>query len=588
MKTWSKVLKKHFRFRKIRSRYLATMILLSVPPLFLLGLISFNVAKDTIMDSNTRTNQDHLRTTSEVADLTFRNANNLNLSIVLNERIRDNLRQLKDITEPTERSVIKSDIVNELQRMINNGFINSRFVDSVCLLDLNSEAYCLGRSDNTGVYRGDNKSQMIRESEWYQQAMEANGKVIFFSKDVFGDSAKTFSTVKLYRDSSSLSGEPIGVLVINISKSIFDSFFSGSQKYGGEFIALDTSREKLEVVKAPRSQEIQDVLNGNTVDVFEAFENLGYLTVTYRNETTGWSFIYLVEIKELLKESNRIGTATAIIASCIAFVAILISYIVSGSITRPLLQVKKMMVEWARGQREFNETFEHDEVGAIGETFKRISVENKELNERLVHTELREREAELKALQAQIKPHFLYNTLDSIYWMATLKKHEEAAQMTLALSQSFKLSLNKGRDMLPVSKELEHIHHYMTIQNIRYNNRFLYIEDVESSIKGMEILKLLLQPLVENAIYHGLEPKVGKGSVKLTGKREGEILQFEIEDDGIGIEDLTKIENGYGLHNVKERLSMYYGPASSMDISSKVNAGTRVVLRLHLRGKQDA
>jgi two-component system sensor histidine kinase YesM len=378
------------------------------------------------------------------------------------------------------------------------------------------------------------------------------------------------------------------MLVINISKSIFDSFFTGSRKYGGEFIALDTSQEEVKVVKFPRNQALQDVLQGDSVDVVSAFKELGYLTVTYRNETTGWSFIHLVEIRELLRESNRIGTASAIIASCIAFVAIVISYVVSGSITRPLLQVKKMMVEWARGQREFNETFEHDEVGAIGETFKRITAENKELSERLVHTELREREAELKALQAQIKPHFLYNTLDSIYWMATLKKHEEAAQMTLALSQSFKLSLNKGKDTITVSKELEHIHHYMTIQNIRYNNRFEYIEDVDPSVKAMEILKLLLQPLVENAIYHGLEPKVGSGSVRLVGKRVGNILQFEIEDNGVGIDDPAKVEEGYGLRNVKERLGMYYGPASSIDITSQANAGTRVVLKLDLGGKTNA
>ncbi|MNZ86590.1 Sensor histidine kinase YehU [compost metagenome] len=160
--------------------------------------------------------------------------------------------------------------------------------------------------------------------------------------------------------------------------------------------------------------------------------------------------------------------------------------------------------------------------------------------------------------------------------------------MTLALSQSFKLSLNKGKDTLPVSKELEHIHHYMTIQNIRYNNRFVYIEDVEPAVKAMEILKLLLQPLVENAIYHGLEPKVGNGVIKLAGKKEGEYLVFEIEDDGVGIDDRTKIEDGYGLRNVQERLSMYYGPSSTMQITSQVNEGTRVVLRLQLGGTKDA
>ncbi|MFX3635052.1 MAG: sensor histidine kinase [Candidatus Pristimantibacillus sp.] len=584
MKTWLEKWRNPIRFRKIRSRYLATMIMLSVPPLFLLGLISFNVSKETIMESNTQTNMDTLRTSSEVADLMFRNAINLNRSIILNDRIRDNLRLLKEDQMPITEAAVKTEVVNELQKMINNGFINSRFVDSICLLDLNHEAYCLGRSDNTGIYSGNNKLMAIEQSEWYQRAKVGNGRVIFINNDVLSDSSKTFSTVKLFRDSGSADGEPLGMLIINISKSIFDSFFSGSKKYGGEFIALDTSGDMIEVVQPPRSKELQAVLQGDEDEVAAAFKQLGYLTVTYPNETTDWSFIHLVEIKELLKESNRIGTATALIAFIIAFVAIAISYLISGSITRPLLQVKKMMVEWARGQREFNENFADDEVGAIGETFKRMAVENKELNEKLVHTELREREAELKALQAQIKPHFLYNTLDSIYWMATLKKNEEAAQMTLALSQSFKLSLNKGKDMIPVSKELEHIHHYMTIQNIRYNNRFEYMEDVEPAVKGMEILKLLLQPLVENAIYHGLEPKIGKGTVTLTGKREDDYLLFIIEDDGVGIEDSSKIDEGYGLRNVKERLSMYYGPMSTIQITSRPNMGTRILLKLQIRG----
>jgi len=585
MRMWLKKWRNRIRFRKIRSRYLATMIMLSVPPLFLLGLISFNVSKETIMESNTQTNQDTLRTSSEVADLMFRSAINLNRSIILNDRIRDNLRELRD-ESIIDNAEVKAELIDELQKMINNGFINSRFVDSVCLLDLNYEAYCLGRSDNTGIYIGENKSEAIERSDWYDRTVDGNGRVVFFNNDVLGESDKTFSTVKLFRDSGSINGDPLGLLIINISKSIFDSFFSGSKKYGGEFIALDISApEGFEVVQPPQSKELQAVLQTNSDDVVTAFKKLGYLTVTYRNETTGWSFIHLVQTKELLKESNRIGTATALIAFVIAFVAIAISYVISGSITRPLLQVKKMMVEWARGQREFKETFEHDEVGAIGETFKRMTAENKELNEKLIHTELREREAELRALQAQIKPHFLYNTLDSIYWMATLQKHEEAAQMTLALSQSFKLSLNKGKDTLPVSKELEHIHHYMTIQNIRYNNRFEYVEEVEPSVKAMEILKLLLQPLVENAIYHGLERKVGNGTVRLQGKREGEYLLFVIEDNGIGIDDKAKIDEGYGLQNVKERMIMYYGAASSMDIKSKANEGTRVELRLKLRGE---
>ncbi len=121
------------------------------------------------------------------------------------------------------------------------------------------------------------------------------------------------------------------------------------------------------------------------------------------------------------------------------------------------------------------ESFEEDEVGVIGETFKRITSENVQLNERLIHSQLKEREAELRTLQAQIKPHFLYNTLDSIYWMAVIQNNEDIAKMAVSLSESFKLSLNKGKETIPVFKELQHIEHYMTIQNLRYNERFQYI-----------------------------------------------------------------------------------------------------------------
>lgn len=577
-------LRRRTRFKKIRSRFLAAMIGLSVPPLFILGYISFHIAESTLMETNMQTNSDHLRTASEVADLVFRNAINLNRSIVWNESITESLRMLKDDTAG-DVDAAKVEIIGELQKMINTNFINSRFVDSVCVLDLQYRAYCLGRSDNAGVYNGADKAQKIEASRWYQEVAVDMGRVSFFANDVLGERPDTFSTVKLYRDSSSIEGEVIGVLIINISRSIFDSFYSGSKQYGGEFIVVDTSTGQLQTVYTPQATEIGGLLNGTLNNALAKIDQADFLPVNYRNETTGWQFIYAVKASELLKQSRQIRVVTMVIASSIACVALAISFVISGSITKPLLQVKRMMVDWSKGQRKFSNTFEQDEVGAIGEAFKRMSAENEELNEKLISTELREREAELRALQAQIKPHFLYNTLDSIYWMATLGKQQEVAQMALSLSESFKLSLNKGKETIIVNKELEHIGHYLTIQNIRYQERFQYIEQVDDNVRGMEILKLLLQPLVENAIYHGLEPKVGKGTISLTGTTEGDYVLFTIEDDGVGIEDLAVIDQGYGLRNVRERIEMYYGPSSRLQVFSTPGAGTKLELWLYMARK---
>ena len=567
------------RLRRIRSRVLFALIALSVPPLFLLGYLSFNVAKDTLMETNARVNEDHLRTSSEVADLLFRNITNLNRAIVLNGSLRNDLVAGVGRTDE-EQSVIRKRMQSELQRMINDNFVDSRFIESICIYNVDYDAFCLGRTDDAGIYEGPSRLAAISGERWHRTAVDAQGRVVFFGYNVLGDSQNSFSTVKLFRAPVSHSGQPIGMLVFNISKSIFGTIFTGAQKYGGEFIALDASAGDVAAMLYPASSaHFRSLEPGDEPAVVRQLQKQGFLVSRHPNETTGWTFLHVIEMKELLRQSNKIATYTTLIASSIAVVAMLISFFLSGSITRPLLQLKKMMVDWTKGARDFGGTFERDEVGAIGESFKRMAAENANLNEKLVRSELKEREAELRTLQAQIKPHFLYNTLDSIYWMATLQKNDDIAQMAVSLSESFKLSLNKGKETIPVFKELKHVEHYLTIQNIRYDRRFAYVQEVEDSILGMEMLKLLLQPLVENAIYHGLEPKIGKGTVRLTGKKEQDFLVFAVEDDGVGIEDMAKTEQGYGLSNVKERLLLYYGPSSSLSIESEAGRGTRIQLK---------
>ncbi|UUZ86325.1 sensor histidine kinase [Paenibacillus sp. P26] len=372
---------------------------------------------------------------------------------------------------------------------------------------------------------------------------------------------------------------------MNVTKSMFGDIFNESNSLGG-FMALEQTPAGIHRIFTNERSDLELPAAEDMTTTLNELEKAGYLISRYQNPTTDWTFVHVVQLKELLLQSNKIRGVTTFIAGSMALFAFVISIFVSGSITRPLLRIKKMMIDWTMGARTFEERFDNDEVGAIGETFKRMASENQMLSERLVHSELKEREAELRALQAQIKPHFLYNTLDSIYWMATLQKNHDIAQMAVSLSESFKLSLNKGKELIPVYKELKHIEHYMTIQNIRYNGRFELIEDIDASIKGMEIMKLLLQPLVENAIYHGLEPKVGPGTVRLTGRRDGAFLVFTVEDDGVGLRSREAIEQGYGMRNVRERMKLYYGESSSFRITSEAGRGTRIELRFNPMGKE--
>ncbi|MFC5529669.1 cache domain-containing sensor histidine kinase [Cohnella yongneupensis] len=588
MKQWLGHRLSIFRLPKIRSRFLAAMIIVSLPPLFVLGYISFNYAKDTLVQNHIQTIQGHLKTSSKMADLLLRNMIDMNRVILSNEELRQGLI-LSGEAGDTDTAVIDVKAANLLQKIVVTNLFDTQNIDSICLFDRQFRSVCYGRSEQAGQYGTDDTRGMIASTDWYDRSMAAKGKEIFFGYNVLEESTQSdsFSSVKVLRDPNRLSGNMIGLLVINIRKSIFREAVNETDESG--FLVVDSERQRPQVVYDYHPEMTSAIGIGETLDnTFAKMKNAGYVYTQYRNETSGWTFVHFVKTKTLLKQSDRIGTITMLIAALMAGIALLVSYFVSGTITRPLLQLKKLIVDWAKGHPtgEPIEPFIADEVGVIGQTFQRMTVENQQLSERLLHSQLKEREAELRTLQAQIKPHFLYNTLDSIYWMSLLEDKPDIAQMALSLSESFKLSLNKGKETIPVFKELKHIEHYMIIQNLRYDNRFQYIEDVDTTIMGLEIMKLLLQPLVENAIYHGLEPKVGKGTIRLSGRKDGEYLVFTVTDDGVGMADLERTEQGYGMKNVRDRLTLFYGPRSSFTISSKPNEGTTIALRFPYEQRQ--
>ena len=270
-----------------------------------------------------------------------------------------------------------------------------------------------------------------------------------------------------------------------------------------------------------------------------------------------------------------------------AFLALILSFITSGRITHPLTQLKKLVVDWMKTTKERQAEIASDDISLISNTFKQVTSENMELNHLLIRSKLEIKEAELNLLQAQIKPHFLYNTLDAIYWMAIMNDNQDIAKMTSALSETFKLSLSKGKEMITVDDELAHIRHYVTIQQLRFPNRITYEEDVDDALLDMEFLKLLLQPLVENAIYHGLEPKMSPGIVRLTGKINDDETVFIIEDNGVGIEEMSNTTKGFGLKNVQQRMELYY-PSSTFSIRSEMNLGTTVELRFPIKTRGDS
>jgi two-component system sensor histidine kinase YesM len=240
-----------------------------------------------------------------------------------------------------------------------------------------------------------------------------------------------------------------------------------------------------------------------------------------------------------------------------------------------------------------------DEIAELGISFNIMIGMVRELVDAKTKEQENLQKAELRALQAQINPHFLYNTLDTIIWMAEAHKTDQVIEIVRALSSFFRLSLSKGRDWITIAEEIERTRSYLTIQKMRYRDILDYAVEVDDQALDNTILKLILQPLVENAIYHGIKNKRQGGMITVRVKKPGEDeVLLEVEDDGIGIapaqlgriqslllDDSGEIplESGFGMANVNKRLKLYYGQPYGLSISSEINAGTCVTLIIPAR-----
>jgi len=230
------------------------------------------------------------------------------------------------------------------------------------------------------------------------------------------------------------------------------------------------------------------------------------------------------------------------------------------------------------------------ETSKLAHAFNIMVGKIRELMWQIVQDQEQKRKSELNALQAQINPHFLYNTLDSIIWMAECNRNREVVQMTSALAKLFRASISKGEELVPVGTEIIHIENYLKIQKMRYKDKLDYHIDVDDAVKHYQTIKVILQPIVENAIYHGIKKKKGPGLITITAREEGTDLILQVSDNGIGMDKETlrmllepapagREGRGVGVRNVHERLQLYFGKSYGLSFESRPGEGTTAFLR---------
>jgi len=359
---------------------------------------------------------------------------------------------------------------------------------------------------------------------------------------------------------------------------------------------LNSAKKYLENLDIYTQRIIDNLQQGNQYEAnMEIWENDIQIVTSLIRETIFQYISYETgEMQQSYREYQQVFKSLIYI-SLIAFMVVLgltifLSYQIPRSITRPLQKLTGVTQQVAEGNLAVRSDVQTgDEVGVLSDSLNTMIDKINELLEQVTTEQIRLRKAEFELLQSQINPHFLYNTLDAIIWLAEAGEQKKVVSMVRSLSEFFRTSLNRGKDIISVKEELQHVRSYLEIQQVRYQDILNFEINVPEELECYTIPKITIQPLVENALYHGIKNKRGSGSIQIRGRKQEEYLVIEIEDDGIGIskERLWQVKDGiqrkvltgkdiYGLYNVNERIRLNFGEAYGIDIHSTYGEGTVV------------
>ncbi len=442
-----------------------------------------------------------------------------------------------------------------------------------------------------------------RETQPYKDTVASdNGMVWKYVAKGKGDTYESNRTEKivLYRKIlDSRKKQMLGYIIIGVGQEYFSKLCDGIIKSPQESVlVLDRGGDAL-VQVGELEEELETYLKseeftGQNYREREKHFSYGNYDVICTQLDKNASIICKVVPKYRLQmqfADVAYMPVTLLIGMLIGLLPLLL--IISNIVTNPLHRLATAINEVSNGDFEQQvQVTTHDEVGEVAECFNRMVLAVKALIEENYVITLQEKESELAALQAQINPHFLYNTLDSLYWQATNEGNDEIAESILALSQLFRLVLSQGKSEVTVEQETELVYRYLQIQKMRFSKRLNFKIEIEDSIKNAKIPKLILQPFVENAIVHGFENVSTPCDVTLRGWKEGDKIHFEIADTGIGMskeqmDEIWKEEpdnyrkqriGRYAIKNIRERLTRRYADEFSLEIQSNIGKGTKVIL----------
>lgn len=575
------------KFSSIQSVIFATVAVLVLSAVVIVTGVSLKFTNTSIFENSSEYTHTIIQQMNQNIDSYIDYMENIAYLISSNEDVQDYLFDEKIDNEGRYR------ILNQFQTILDS----RSDIRNVGIISKN------GRMLINDGSKSVNQDLDLNTQEWYATALEKpNGPILTSSHVqhiISGERPWVITLSRGIRDRSG-SGEKEGVFFIDLNYSaisgLCDQSTVGTKGYA--FI-LDA---KGNIVYHPQQQQLYNELQTENISlimdtdedtVLTGTGNDGKLYSISRSEKTGWTVVDCTNVKELLSKSRQAQSVYVLTAIILVIVALLFSRFMARSITLPIQKLRDSMKKVQEGDFSVSDVVvdSKNEIGSLTKSFDVMTHRIHELMEQNVHEQEEKRKSELKALQSQINPHFLYNTLDSIIWMAEGKKNEEVVLMTASLARLLRQSISNEDEVVPIANEVEYARGYLTIQKMRYKDKLEFQIEVDSSILYIPLIKLVLQPIIENAIYHGLKYKESKGLLIVKGFMKDGNAVLQVIDDGVGMDEETlahiydkhKVNyhsNGVGVYNVQKRLKLYYGEDYGITYTSELGKGTTATITI--------
>lgn len=576
-------MRRFFNNLKIQHKIFVTLC-----PLFFLVVLSISYfyyvfAEHNILNKTGDANLNVLHQISDKIETINSNVKSISSMYFLDPNIRRLLKN--DWTNRKYEELVAQKQVKTLVDTVNNNFQHLKH--NVTLLGFNGNYY-----NNEGAdWR---EQDELRSRDW-MTVLEEDKLKMHWAETYPLNGKYVFSAVSYMRDI--YTGKELGLLILDFGEEIlFDTYKNLDGKQITIYNAqgrIISGKEKSLIASSEAESEFFRKMSGNRSGYFlSEYKGAEMLVSFYKVQHLDWYIVDMTPLSSLMEGMRSIKKYIVLIALAELLILLALSYMISRAISSPIKKlVRSIHLAGSGNLKQMIDVNRKDEIGFLVGKYNTMLERIDTLMKEIVVQHERKREAELQGLQAQMNPHFLYNTLNSIRWMVTTRQPDVTNRMIISLVRLLRQHFHAASELVTFAEELNFLSDYILIQKVRYGDKFDVLYEVSDEVLSCYTLRLLMQPILENAIFHGIEPKDGSGLIKVKVWADGDKVIVEISDNGVGIDgreqpfplsgerpSYREASNGIGLANIRQRIKLHFGEAYDIQLDSAKNKGTRVTI----------